>query len=100
MDRLADGLDQAADKLTTMDKRMSGHAVPAKAFGAAGAEGGMPGALGRELHEHWRVVLDARSLEAAGAASRLGDMAQSVRATLQHYDETDDLVRRRLTREM
>ena len=35
MDRLADRLEQAADTLTTMDKRMPGHAVAAKAFGAA-----------------------------------------------------------------
>jgi hypothetical protein len=99
MDRLADGLEQAADKLTTMDKRMPGHAVAAKAFGAVGAGGGLPGRLGRELHEHWVAVLDARSREASGAAARLADMAQSVRATVRHYDETDDLVRRRLTRE-
>jgi hypothetical protein len=99
MDRLADGLEQAADKLTTMDKRMPGHVVTAKAFGAVGAGGGLPGRLGRELHRHWAAVLDARSREASGAAARLADMAQSVRATMRHYDETDDLVRRRLTRE-
>jgi hypothetical protein len=100
MDRLADGLEEAADKLTMMDKRMPGHAVAAGAFGAAGSGGGLPGRLGRELHEHWSRVLDARSREARGAAVRLTDMAQSVRATVRHYDQTDELVRRRLTREM
>jgi hypothetical protein len=100
MDRVADGLEQAADTLTTMDKRLPGHAVPATAFGAAGSGGGLPGRLGRELHAHWAAVLDARSREAAGAAARLAGMAQSVRTTVRHYDETDDLVRRRLTREM
>jgi hypothetical protein len=99
MDRLADRLEQAADALTMVDKRMSGHGVPANAFGAAASGGGLPGRLGRELHEHWAAVVEARSREAAGAAARLADMAQSVRATVRHYDETDDLVRRRLTRE-
>jgi hypothetical protein len=100
MDRLADRLEQAADTLTTMDKRMPAHAVAAHSFGAAGSGGGLPGRLGRELHQHWAAVLDARSREAGGAAARLAVMAQSVRATGRQYDETDDLVRRRLTREM
>jgi hypothetical protein len=100
MDQLADRLEQAADMLTTMDKRLPGHAVAASAFGASGSGGGLPGRLGRELHDHWAGVLEARSREASGAAARLTDMARSVRATVRHYDETDDLVRRRLTREM
>jgi hypothetical protein len=100
MDRLADGLEQAADKLTTMDKRLPGPTVTAQAFGAASSGGGLPGRLGRELREHWAAVLEARAREASGAATRLADIAQSVRATVRHYDETDDLVRRRLTREM
>lgn len=100
MDRLADRLEQAADALTMMDKRMPGHAVAAKAFGASGPGGGLPGRFGRELHEHWAAVLDARAREANGAAARLADMARSVRTTVRHYDETDDLVRRRLNREM
>jgi hypothetical protein len=100
MDRLADRLEQAADTLTTMDKRMPAHAVAGPSFGAAGSGGGLPGRLGRELHQHWAAVLDARSREASGAAARLAVMAQSVRAAGRQYDETDDLVRRRLTREM
>ena len=100
MDRVADRLEQAADTLTMMDKRMPGRAVAAKAFGAAGSGGGVPGRLGRELHEHWTAVLEARSREASGAAARLADMAESVRTTVRHYDETDDVVRRRLNREM
>jgi len=100
MDRLADRLDRAADTLTTLDRRLPGHAVTAEAFGAVGSGGGLPGRLGRELHRHWTTVLDARSREAAGAAARLAGLAHSVRTTVRHYDETDDLVRRRLTREM
>jgi uncharacterized protein (DUF1501 family) len=100
MEQLADRLEQAADTLTTMDERMPVHAVAASAFGAHDPGGGLPGRLGRELHEHWTAVLDARSREAAGAAARLADTARSVRETLRHYGDTDDLVRRRLTREM
>jgi hypothetical protein len=99
MEQLADRLEQAADTLTTMDKRMPAHAVVASAFGANDPGGGLPGRLGRELYEHWTAVLDARSREAASAAARLADTAQSVRETLQQYGDTDDLVRRRLTRE-
>ncbi len=100
MEQLADRLEQAADTLTTMDKRMPVHTVAAAAFGAHDSGGGLPGRLGRELHEHWTAVLDARSREAAAASARLTDTAQSVRETLRNYADTDDLVRRRLTREM
>jgi uncharacterized protein (DUF1501 family) len=100
MEQLADRLEQAADTLTTLDKRMPVHAVAAGAFGAHDAGGGLPGRLGRELHEHWRAVLDARSQEAAAASARLTDTAHSVREALRNYGDTDDLVRRRLTREM
>lgn len=102
MDHLADRLDRAADTLTAVDKRMPALTVAATAFGVSGAEAGpgLPGRLGRELHTHWTAVLDARSREAAGAAARLTEAAQSVRATSQHYADTDDMVRRRLTREV
>jgi hypothetical protein len=100
MEQLADRLEQAADTLTTMDKRMPAYAVAPATFGATGSGGGLPGRLGRELHVHWTAVLDARSREAASAAMRLADTAQSVRAALRHYGDTDDQVRRRLTREM
>jgi hypothetical protein len=100
MEQLADRLEQAADTLTTMDKRMPGHAVEGSVFGANDPGGGLPGRLGHELHEHWTAVLSARSQEAARAAARIADTAQSVRETLRNYGDTDELVRRRLTREM
>jgi hypothetical protein len=94
MDDLADRLDRAADKLAAVGKRM-----PAPTgFGGSGP--GLPGRLGRELQTHWTAVLDARSREAAGCATRLADAAQSVRTTLRHYSDTDELVRRRLAREV
>jgi hypothetical protein len=98
MDHLADRLDRAADTLTAVDKRMPALTVAATAFGASDA--GVPGRLAHELHAHWTAVLDARSREAASAAARLADAAQSVRATSQHYADTDHMVRRRLTREV
>ena len=104
MDHLADRLARAADTLTAVDKRMPALTVAATAFGVAGTEAaagaGLPGRLGRELHAHWTAVLDARSREAASAAARLADAAQSVRATSRDYADTDELVRRRLTREV
>ena len=99
MEQLADRLEQAADRMTTVDRRMPAHAVTATAFGAQAAGGGLPGRLGHELFEHWTAVLEARSREAADAATRLAGTARSVRETLRHYGETDDAVRRRLTRE-
>jgi hypothetical protein len=98
MDHLADRLDQAADILATVDRGLSALAVPAAVFGAE--EVGLPGRLGRELHAHWAAVLDARAHEASTAASRLAEMAGSVRATSRHYTETDEAVHRRLLREM
>ena len=100
MEQLADRLERAADAMTTVDRRMPSHVVSAAAFGAQESGGGLPGRLGYELHARWVAVLDARSREAADAAARLAGTAQSVRSTLRHYGETDDLVRRRLTREM
>jgi hypothetical protein len=99
MDHLAERLEQTADTLRTVDRRLPVHAVPAAALGASGTGGGLPGRLGRELHRHWAAVLDARAHEAVSAAGRLDDIAQSVQATRRQYADTDDLVRRRLTRE-
>lgn len=104
MDHLADRLDRAADTLTAVDRRMPALTVAVTAFGGSGTDAqagaGLPGRLARQLHAHWTAVLDARSREAASAAARLADAAQSVRATSQHYADTDDTVRRRLTREV
>lgn len=98
MEHLADRLDQAADRLATVDRRMPALVVGAGAFAAD--DGGVPGRLGRELHERWTAVLDARSGEAARLAARLAEAAGSVRATGRHYAATDDAVRRRISREM
>lgn len=98
MDELADRLDHAAGTLTTVDLRLPTLSVTPESFGADDA--GVPGRLGRELHAHWAAVLDARSQEAAGAASRLSEIAQSVRITRRQYTETDETVQRRLMREI
>lgn len=94
--RLASQLDSAAEMLTTVDRSMPGLAVPARVFGAD--EVGVPGRLGRELHERWDAVLAARGREAAQAAARLAEMAASLRTTQQQYAETDETVARRLER--
>jgi hypothetical protein len=98
MEHLADRLDQAADTLAAVDRRMPGRGVAAAAFGADDA--GLPGRLGRALYAHWAAVLDARSHEAASAAARLTEAAVAVRAVRAAYDETDDVVRRRFAREV
>jgi hypothetical protein len=97
MDHLADRLDQAADTLSTIDRRLPALAIEAGAFGAD--DTGATGRLGRELHDHWTAVLDARAREAAGLAGRLAAAAGAVRTTERHYAETDAAVARRLGRE-
>lgn len=97
IDPLADRLSAAADLLTTVDRSVPGLAVPAGAFGAD--EAGVPGRIGHELHTHWAAVLAARSQEAADAASRLADLARSVRTTSQDYSDVDEAAGRRFGRE-
>ncbi len=98
MDELADRLDQAADLLSTLDKRIPEWAIEAQCFGAD--EAGAPGRLGRDLHAHWAAVLGARSQEAATAAAQLGAVARSVRITRQAYVDTDRAVQDRMRREL
>jgi hypothetical protein len=97
IDPLAERLSAAADLLTTVDRSVPGLAVSAGAFGADDA--GVPGRIGHELHTHWGAVLAARSQEAADVASRLTDLAQSVRTTSQDYTHTDEVAARRFERE-
>ena len=98
MDHLADRLDQAADALAEVDRRLPGLAVGAVAFG--GDDAGVPGRIGRDLHARWVAALQARSREAADLAGRLTEAAGAVRETARDYDATDDAVRRRMSREM
>ncbi|AGZ38677.1 type VII secretion target [Actinoplanes friuliensis] len=96
MEKLAERLDSAADALTTVDRSLSAHAASASAFGAD--DEGVPGRLGRQLHERWLAVLAARSQEAAAAAARLTELAADVRLAAKNYTETDDEVARRIRR--
>ena len=97
MDDLAERLESAADVLTTVDHSLPALDVPAGAFGATGV--GTPGRVGRQLHAHWRAVLEARAREAADVAGRLGEMARALRATQRSYADADEAVARRVERE-
>jgi Excreted virulence factor EspC, type VII ESX diderm len=97
MDDLAERLESAADVLTTVDHSIPALDVPVGAFGATGV--GMPGRVGRELHAHWRSVLQARAREAADVAARLSEMAQALRTTQRAYADADEAVARRVERE-
>jgi hypothetical protein len=97
MDDMAERLESAADVLTTVDRSVPALDVPAGAFGATGI--GTPGRIGRQLHAHWRAVLDARAREAADAAARLSEMARALRTTQRAYADADEAVARRVERE-
>ncbi|GIF05315.1 type VII secretion target [Actinoplanes siamensis] len=96
MDRLADQIDRAAAALATVDHRVPRLLPAAEAFGAD--DTGRPGRLGRRLHETWAAVLQARVDEAAELATRLSDLAESVRSNARDYAATDDAVRHRFLR--
>jgi hypothetical protein len=97
MEDVAERLESAADVLTTVDRSVPALDVPAGAFGATGV--GMPGRVGRQLHAHWRAVLEARAREAADVAARLSEMARASRATQRAYADADEAVARRVERE-
>jgi hypothetical protein len=87
-------LEDAAAALAAAQRALADPGLPDGAFGAAAA--GLPGTLGRQLHERWTAGRCARADEAAAAALRLTELADAVRATAQRYADTDDLVRVRL----
>ena len=96
MEQLATVLESAADALTTVDRSLPAHAAPPGAFGAD--DEGIPGRVGKQLHDHWSAVLTARSREAADTAKRLVELAADVRLTAKTYAETDDETGRRVRR--
>ena len=95
-EQLADRLGAVADQVAAVDRTLPALAAPPGAFGADGA--GVPGRVGRALHEHWQAVVAARVGEAADAAARLRDMADRVRATGRDYQLTDETAARRVER--
>jgi hypothetical protein len=94
MENLAERLESAADALSTVHRSLPGHACSPGAFGAD--DEGVPGRLGRQLHDRWLGVLAARSQEATEAAAHLTALAAEVRLTAKSYAETDDEVGRRI----
>ncbi|MEV8504307.1 type VII secretion target [Actinoplanes sp. NPDC051475] len=96
MEPLATSLESAADALTTVDRSLPAHVASPGAFGAD--DEGIPGRVGKQLHDHWRAVLAARSQEAADTAKHLLDLAADIRLTAKTYAETDDETGRRVRR--
>ncbi|MEU7904164.1 hypothetical protein [Actinoplanes sp. NPDC049118] len=96
MEKLAERLESLADALTTVDRSLPAYGSSPGAFGAD--DEGVPGRLGRLLHERWTAVLAARSREAADAAAGLTTLAADVRMVARSYAETDDEAGRRIRR--
>jgi hypothetical protein len=96
VDRLADRLDDVA--ATLGDTRRTLLAVQPSAAALGADTGGLPGRVGRALHDRWVAVLAARAREAADTAGRVGELGEALRTTTQRYAETDDLAARRLRR--
>jgi hypothetical protein len=96
VDNLARRLDDAVTAVLDTRRDRPGAEPSPGAFGADA--GGTPGRLGRALHERWVAVLAARAQEAADAATALTDLAGAVRTTVERYEVTDDLARRRINR--
>jgi len=97
MDRLADRLDAAADALTTVDRCAPTLTVAAHTLAAG--DTGVPGRIGRRLHDHWQAVLTARAHEAAAAAVRVAALAQAVRSTTRDYAVADESAADRVLRD-
>jgi hypothetical protein len=97
VDGLPDRLDDVAATLTDTRRMLLAGSPSGAVLGAD--TGGLPGRLGRALHDRWVAVLAARAREAADTAGRVGELGEAVRTTIQRYAETDDLAARRLRRE-
>jgi hypothetical protein len=93
---IATNLAAAARTLSMMDRGLPSHEGSPAGFGGDG--GGVPGRVGRRLHAHWVAVLAARAREAADAAARLTDMADSVRTTQRDYTDSDESAARQIRR--
>jgi Excreted virulence factor EspC, type VII ESX diderm len=96
MEHLAERLESAADALTTVDHALPVHVASPGAFAADDA--GVPGRVGKQLHDRWAAVIAARAREAADTAKGLTDLAADVRLTAKTYAETDDEAARRVRR--
>ncbi len=97
MDHLTGLLDDVRATLLDTERLLHVAGPPAAAFGAD--SGGLPGRLGRALHERCAAVLAARAREAADTAGRIGALGEALRTTSLRYAETDDRAASRLRRE-
>ncbi|WP_067494689.1 type VII secretion target [Actinoplanes sp. TFC3] len=90
-------LETITDQLITVERTLPGHAVSPHAFGAD-HHGGVPGKLGKRLHDLWTEVLEARSQEASTLTTRLTELTAAIETTAQTYDQTDDETAHRIRR--
>jgi hypothetical protein len=94
VDNLTGRLDDVHATLLDTERLLHVAGPPAAALGAD--SGGLPGRLGRALHERCAAVLAARAREAADTASRVGALREALRTTSQRYAESDDRAAARL----
>ncbi len=97
MEHLTGRLDDVRATLLDTERLLRVAGPPAAALGADSA--GLPGRLGRALHERCAAVLAARAREAADTASRVGALSDALRTTSQRYADSDDRAASRLRRE-
>ncbi|MEV0730364.1 hypothetical protein [Polymorphospora sp. NPDC050346] len=95
-----DSLRQAADRFDAAAGNLTDAARRIAVTGATGADLGPPGPgrlgdLTRDLRDQWLVAAGARCDEATTAATRLAEVADTLRQLAGHYADTDDAARRR-----
>jgi hypothetical protein len=86
-------VDAAADAIADTGVAVGRDGLSAADFGADAP--GWLGELGRALHGRWTAAVGDRRAEAAAAATRLAELAGSLREASSGYADTDHAVRRR-----
>ncbi|BCJ65046.1 hypothetical protein [Polymorphospora rubra] len=95
-----DTLRQAAERFDTVAADLTDAGRRIAATGTAGADLGPPGPgrlgdLTRDLRDRWLAATGARFDEATAAATRLTEVADTLRLLAGRYADTDDAARRR-----
>jgi hypothetical protein len=90
---LATKLEAASDAIANAGALLNRLDPGARAFG--GDVPGRFGELGRQFHNCWTAAIAARTREASDQASRLVDVAESVRQAVSTYHDTEQAERSR-----